>query len=55
MPSSDLDSPQLPAEPVEREQPSQADDVVYEAPASGEQRRIFEARDAGAEMSSAHG
>jgi hypothetical protein len=30
-------------------------DVVDEAPASGEQRRIFEARDTGAEMSCAHG
>ena len=30
-------------------------DVSNEAPASGEQRRIFEARDAGAEMLRAHG
>jgi len=30
-------------------------DVVDEAPAAEQQRRIFEARDAGAEMLSAHG
>jgi hypothetical protein len=30
-------------------------DVVNEATASGQQRRIFKARDAGAEMPRAHG
>jgi hypothetical protein len=38
-----------------RVQRARKPNVVDEAPASGQQRRIFKARDAGAEMPRAHG